>query len=160
MGDGVVVLPKAVDEVVGERRDRGDRFRSAVTTVVTVSAASGKGSPSSITSVSCAALRGPRRCRRPAPQRSRRRRMADGSSSSIRPVSRWSVAGESSSTREAKITSLTLVYQPELSRASSPMDYRESLNPWALFRSLPGVPPGTDSRSSRMPSCVQRPLPT
>ena len=68
--------------------------------------------------------------------------------------------GESSSTREARITSLTLVYQPELSRASSPMDYRESLNPWALFRSLPGVPPGTNSRSSRMPSCVQRPLPT
>src|SRR5206468_9995728 len=27
MGDGVVVLPKAIDEVVGERRDRRDRLR-------------------------------------------------------------------------------------------------------------------------------------
>src|SRR5206468_10908586 len=46
---------------------------------------------------------------------------------------------ESSSTRKARIASLTLVYQPCLSRAFSTMDYRESLNPWEPFRSFAGV---------------------
>ena len=91
MGDGAVVLPKAVDEVVGKRRDRRDRLPAETSTVG--HAAGGnrqrEGSPSSPKQRVRTRQAQARRALRPrAPGRPRCRRKADRSSSSIGPVSR------------------------------------------------------------------------
>ena len=91
MGDGAVVLPEAVDEIVGKRGDRCDRLRSARNhrghgidrqgvRLAFVDEERFVRLAHALTRRAAAGVR--------APRRSRRHRMADSSSSSIRPVCR------------------------------------------------------------------------
>ena len=145
MGDGAVVLPEAVDEVVGKRRDRRDRLRSA---------RNHRGHGIGRQRVRFAFIdeervvrlltRGiaARRCRRPAPQRSRCHRKAEWFffiDQARQQVVRLRENRER--TREARIASLTLVYQPSLSRACFTMHYGEKQNRRLLSVVLRGFRP-------------------